>query len=253
MVSKRLLVLLSLLTPTAFAGTASAQATDIGVVQGQGTPNQPPPFQGTPNQPPPFQGTPNQPPPYQPPPQYPPPQQEYRYQPQQQPYGQPQYQQAQPQRAPGLPYRKPYKDGDPIPDGYHVEEKPRTGLAVGGWLLLLIPYGISALSALAAKGDNQTNWLYLPVAGPWMMMGLRHYASSCHNQNGDHSDGLNCVADVFVVTGLIVDGLMQAGGTAMLLAAYLNPKEELVRDHRALLIKPTRIGSGYGLGLISEF
>jgi hypothetical protein len=39
----------------------------------------------------------------------------------------------------------------------------------------------------------------------------------------------------------------------MLLAAYLNPKEELVRDHRALLVKPTRIGSGYGLGLISEF
>jgi hypothetical protein len=252
---------IALLTPMLLTRAAHADpATDIGVIPpGQGTPNQPPPFQGTPNQPPPFQGTPNQPPPYQPPPQ------QYQYQPQpqyQQPqYQQPQYQQQyryqpQPQQqyqAPP-PRRQPYHDGDPVPDGYHVEDKPRSGLVVGGWLMLLIPYGISALSAVAAKGDNETGWLYVPVAGPWFMMGRRNYADpGCGHKNNDASDGLGCVADVFVVTGLIVDGVLQAAGATMLLLAYLNPKQELVRDQRAVRVLPTRVGSGYGLGLGATF
>ena len=35
-----------------------------------------------------------------------------------------------------------------VPVGYHVEDKPRQGLVVAGYILVLVPYGIVALSAL---------------------------------------------------------------------------------------------------------
>jgi len=55
------------------------------------------------------------------------------------------------------------------------------------------------------------------------------------------------------VTGLIFDGIIQATGATLLLVGYLNPKQELVRDERALRIVPARVGSGYGVGLSAAF
>jgi hypothetical protein len=110
--------------------------------------------------------------------------------------------------------------------------------------VLLIPYGIGALSAVAAKGSNESSWLYVPVAGPWLTMGLREYGS-CQRPNTD--DSLRCVADIFVVMGLIFDGVIQVTGGTLLLVGYLNTKQELVRDEAALRIRPVQVGSGYGL------
>ena len=88
------------------------------------------------------------------------------------------------------------------------------------------------------------------MAGPWLTIGQRQYGSW---QRASLDDSLRCVADVFVVIGLVLDGVVQATGATLLLAGYLNTKPELVRDERAVRILPTRIGSGYGLGLTSGF
>jgi hypothetical protein len=228
---------LALMVPLALARHAHATqpAGDIGVVQPQGTPTQPPP--STP------------PPQYQPQPQYQPPPQ-YQGQPQYQPAPPVQYQ-YQPKPPPPAP-SKHWEEGDAVPEGYHVEERPRQGLVVGGFVLILVPYAISALTAVGAKGDNETNWLFAPVAGPWFLMGRRHYAC-CSNSATSSDSGLGCVADVFVVTGLIVDGILQATGATLLLLGYLNTKPALVRDERALRIRPMRIGNGYGAGLGAMF
>jgi hypothetical protein len=53
--------------------------------------------------------------------------------------------------------------------------------------------------------------------------------------------------------GLVVDGIMQATGTTLLLVGYLNTKEELVRDDRALRLRPMKLGTGYELGLGAAF
>lgn len=148
------------------------------------------------------------------------------------------------------PRRRRYVEGEPIPVGYHLEEKPQQGLVTAGFIVLLIPYGISALTALAAKGSNESTWLYAPVAGPFLTIGLREYGT-CNKPGA--SDSLRCLADVFVVTGLIFDGIMQVTGATLLLAGYLNTKTELVRDERALRILPTQVGTGYGMGLRGGF
>jgi hypothetical protein len=250
---------------TVLALTRHAGATPPDEPQPVYQPQAPPQPQYSP--PPPPQYAPPQQPQYPYPPQpqypYPPPQQQYEpqpqypypYQPQPAYAPQPQYQyQYQPPPKP-----RPYRDGDPIPVGYHVEERSRSGLVTGGWVLLLVPYGISALSAIGTRGDNATSWLYAPVIGPWFVLGNRNY-SGCQNStsgNGSTSNSANddagCPGDIFAVMGLIIDGILQAGGIAMLLVGYLDTKHVVVRDEPALRILPMRIGTGHGVGLALTF
>jgi hypothetical protein len=53
--------------------------------------------------------------------------------------------------------------------------------------------------------------------------------------------------------GLIVDGVMQATGGALLLGGYLATKPQLVPNEEALRVRPMRVGSGYGVGVLGEF
>ncbi len=200
-----------------------------------------PPQQYPPQQYPPQQYPPQQYPPQQYPPQQYPPQQ---YPPQQYPA---------PRPAPygyQAPYELPYKEGQPIPVGYHLTEQPRYGLALGGWLTLGIPYGISIIAASAGNFENESTWLLLPVFGPWMTLGRRDYGD-CDDSSSD--EGLTCVADVFVVMGLIMDGIAQAGGATMLIIGYTSTKKKLIRDDMGLRISPRAIASGYGLMVSGDF
>ena len=228
MPQKRVLAVCSstLLAAVLLAPAALAQPVqDIGVVP----PSQP---QGQPQ--------------YQQPPTYPQyPQQQY---PQQQ-YPQQQYPQY-PQYPPVYPRPRTWRDGDPVPAGYHVEEKPRSGLVTGGLIMVLVPYSIGAFAAVSAKFGNESSYLLAPVIGPWLTMGQRHYFS-CPRSGG--GDTLGCAADVFVVMGLIFSGVVQAGGATLLLVGLLNPKPTLVHDDRALHVRPMNVGSGYGLGLQQVF
>src|SRR5262249_48225009 len=57
--------------------------------------------------------------------------------------------QAPPPQAPPpqAPQRGQWRPGDPAPPGYHVEEKPRTGLVVAGAILAGVPYFFSVVAA----------------------------------------------------------------------------------------------------------
>lgn len=216
MAPKRLLAVVAFMTPLALARGAHATepVTDIGVLPPQQPPQYPPQYQ------------------QQPPPQYP---LDPQY---------PQYPRSYRQRS------QRWRDGDPVPPGYHVEERPRQGLVTAGLIMVLVPYGIGLLAAAAAKFDNQSTWLAAPVVGPWFMMGQRHYAVCTKS---DTQNSLGCVGDIFLVMGLVIDGVVQTTGATLFLVGFLATKPDLVRDDRALRIAPTRIGSGYGLGLTSGF
>lgn len=170
-----------------------------------------------------------------PPPGYPP--QGYGYPPQA--YGVP---------PPSLPYRK----GDRVPAGYHVEEKPRKGLVVTGVLLTAIPYAFGLFAATAANFDNQSGWLAVPYLGPWLTIGRRSYGD-CDRTAGSSHETARCAGDVLAAVGLVFDGVVQAVGGTLLLVGVLTPKEELVRDGQSLRVTPIRIGSGYGLGMRGAF
>jgi len=229
---------------TRLALAAKSLGLALALVSPAGAQQPPPPPQPyPPQQYPPQQYPPQQYPPQQyPPQQYPPPQyQPQQYQPPRQaPYG---YQ---------APYELPYKEGQPIPVGYHPIERPRYGLALGGWLTLGIPYGISIVAASAGNFENESSWLLLPVLGPWMTLGRREYGD-CDNSASD-KENADCVADVFVVMGLIMDGLAQAGGATMLIIGYTTTKTKLVRNDVARVqIGPRRIASGYGVAVSGDF
>ncbi len=149
------------------------------------------------------------------------------------------------------PYELPYKVGQPIPPGYRLNEEPRWGLVSGGWILLGIPYGISLASALSADFKNESVWLVIPVLGPWMTIGRRDYYDCDGTDAKLHTAG--CVADTFVVMGLIFDGVMQIGGATMVLLGYTQKKKTLVREQWGLELRPGVIGSGYGALLGSAF
>jgi len=134
------------------------------------------------------------------------------------------------------PPRMAFVDGTPVPAGYHVESSPRRGMIIGGAVTFGSLYVISVIAADARGSDGTTNEnlkpLYLPVFGPLL--------SSSKVQNG---------------TGiLILDGIGQAAGLAMVIAGVAFPKTELVRNDVAEVhLVPTAASDREGLSLLGIF
>ena len=122
-----------------------------------------------------------------------------------------------------------------------------------GYIVTGIPYFFSAVTALAANTQNESGWLLVPFAGPWLTMGRRAYSCNLDSSNQTTSQSLNCVADVFVVMGLILDGVMQAAGGTLLIVGYSATRPGLVRNDESVRLTPMHIGSGVGAGLVGAF
>lgn len=156
--------------------------------------------------------------------------------------------------APQAPPELPYKEGAPIPVGYHYEERPRKALVITGWILSGVGYGIVLSAAISSDFENQSGWLAVPFAGPWITLGRRN--SSCNdsdpNQEGDGT-GWECLGDLFLGLGLIMDGMVQAAGGTLLLIGYTNPKTHVIRDGAKVNVQPMSVGSGHGLGVTGSF
>jgi hypothetical protein len=147
----------------------------------------------------------------------------------------------------------PYREGAPIPAGYHLEERPRTGLITAGWIVTAIPYGIGVIGAAGAEFRNASGWLTVPFVGPWLTIARRDYSCEESDDDGDGDEAVQCLGDVFLVTALIFDGIVQATGGTLLAIGYADPKTLLVRDDARLRIRPSQMGSGYGIGLDGSF
>jgi hypothetical protein len=112
---------------------------------------------------------------------------------------------------------KNWNEGDPIPPGYHPQDRMRTGLLVGGLVLFGTLYLFSALGGAiaidACKGSSNCHggFLLVPVVGPFIEIA---------NANG------SAVAIVFG----IIDGVGQAAGVAMAVAGFTWPKTVLIRN-----------------------
>jgi hypothetical protein len=144
-----------------------------------------------------------------------------------------------------------YSEGEPVPLGYRVVQEPRWGLVTGGWILTGVTWGLSAMVALSADFKNSSGYLLAPFVGPWLLMGRRDYGH-CSRSSTARED-LRCTADVFVVMGLITDGILQAGGGALLLSGYFAQRKILVRSDVALTIRPRVTNTGYELTAIGTF
>jgi hypothetical protein len=177
------------------------------------------------------------PPPGAPPAAYPPPPAGYAYP----PPGYAAY--PTPLRAPdSVPY-----DGGPVPAGYHVEERPRRGLLIGGPIILGVPYILGLTVASSENFPNSTGWLVVPGIGPWITLAARHKSTNCTGSSS-FSDCVDSSLDSATRTFLILDGLMQTAGAVMTIVGIASPRQVVARDFVGRLhLAPSTIGrTGYG-------
>lgn len=136
-----------------------------------------------------------------------------------------------------MPAELPYEEGDPVPYGYRPETRIRKGLVIGGAVTLGSLYLISAsIGSLANDIDSSSDEftpLFFPVVGPFITI-----------KTAD-SEG----SGTFF---LLIDGVGQSAGLAMLIAGLASPRSVLIRNDLAeVRVAPVVVGDGQlGLGLV---
>jgi hypothetical protein len=127
-----------------------------------------------------------------------------------------------PQQAPQVvaPRELDWEPGEPITPGYHPSTKIRTGLVIGGsvtfgvlWLLNIsvASVAVQATSDCSSCSSSGLEPLFAPIVGPFIAI-----ATTRANALGGFWLGF--------------DGVVQAGGVAMLIAGIAAPKNRLIRN-----------------------
>ncbi len=131
----------------------------------------------------------------------------------------------------------------PPPPGYHWQKRAHLGPIIGGAALLGSTWGLSSFVGalaydLSTTHDPNYEWLFLPVFGPFVEL---KYSSTATGS---------------VV--LVIDGLAQAGGLALLIYGIASPVMRLRRDEVSTAVHvmpvPMVLGrDGGGLGVVGTF
>lgn len=145
----------------------------------------------------------------------------------------------------------PYRDGQEIPPGYRLDERPRMGLVVGGLLTWGAAYAVGFAVAASNSFGNGTSWLAVPLVGPWAAIGAR--GNPCEISGVHQVPTQECVNaalnEASHISLLLLDGLVQLVGASLFVVGMAAKKKELVRkDVAGWSLVPVRHGTG-GAGL----
>jgi hypothetical protein len=195
----------------------------------------------------------------QPPPQPYPPQPPQPYPPQ--PYPQPQYPYPQPYPQPQYPYPQPYPQPQyPYPQAQPYPQpafpppaqppsaqaevlvvEPIYPLIVGGVISFTLAYSVPLIAAGAQGFSNGSEWLAIPLFGPFVTIGERDWG--CRGNADDCNDDL-------VGAGLAMSAIFQAAGVAMFIPGVLVKRE---RIEKVYAIAPIMTDEVLGLGMTGQF
>lgn len=128
-----------------------------------------------------------------------------------------------------------YHEGDVVPDGYHVETRPRSGLAWLGAGLFGVPYTLTAIVGLAGR-DPDNRWLLVPVFGPIIYVA-----------NSDTSGDFAAQGVAF----LALDSIAQATGLTLLAVGVNTKMTVLARNDVAVV--PSCTATGCALQAVGRF
>jgi hypothetical protein len=134
-----------------------------------------------------------------------------------------------------------YEEGDPIPPGYHKRTRIRKGMVAAGAATFGALYVFSLLFAAAGDGicsaqNDQCKYgwrdLYIPVAGPFIAI-------------HDFGPGGGTAP-------LVIDGVGQAAGLALLIGGIAAQETQLVRNdiskpHVFFTPRVARNSTGFGI------
>lgn len=152
-----------------------------------------------------------------------------------------------------LPPVMPYREGQPVPPGYHLEERPIRAALITGYVITAVPYFTGLLIAATSGFPNRSIFLVVPWAGPWLTLGLRENRCDTETYDEDSTDADGCIEDAVAGFALVFDGLMQGAGGALVLVGYLAPQTKLVRDTPPVSFRVRRMGAGYGISAFGVF
>jgi hypothetical protein len=128
---------------------------------------------------------------------------------------------------------------------------PNWPITAGGIAVFAGAYVPSVIVAIANTNPHD-NWLYLPLAGPWIDLGIR---PACGNLPGQ----TNCARASTYAGLLIVDGIMQTLGVIGAALGAVTPERRTYsiaarREERpSVRLVPASIGRGYGVAAFGKF
>ena len=147
------------------------------------------------------------------------------------------------------PPRRPYDSRRPIPPDNHVETVERSGLVVGGAVLLGVGYTSSVALAVYCEPEHcsGTRGLFVPVVGPLI-------AAVAHERPGGNGIDYSRFWPLLMAADF---GVQAAGATLVILGLTLKPKQVLVGNDVAtsnVRLTPLSMGNGgSGLGLAGDW
>jgi hypothetical protein len=141
----------------------------------------------------------------------------------------------------GAPEELPYRAGDAIPLGYHLERTARETYIEAG----IVAFGIGYASAIAVGAsdgfENKKGYVLIPLVGPLFTINSRDRRNDSASQSG------------FVFFETVIDLALQATGAGAVLLEEVRPKTRLVRDTALRLsVSPQLARDFVGLSLTGE-
>ena len=120
---------------------------------------------------------------------------------------------------------------------------PNRPLLITGGAIIAASY-TPALVVAATSGRDGDQYLYIPVAGPWIDLGVR----------GGCGPG-SCGTEAIYKTLLVATGIAHAVGAAAVISSFLVPEQRTLRTADAKPhVVPTQMGkNGYGLSLVGNW
>lgn len=127
-----------------------------------------------------------------------------------------------------------YRDDQAAPPGYVLEEQARRGLVIPGVAVV----GALYITGLITTGvlqsfPNKTGFLAIPVAGPWITLVTRDTSCDAVDLDTSLDSSLECDEDKALDRLLVLDGLVQAIGTALIVTGFTWTKSVWVREDLA--------------------
>lgn len=134
---------------------------------------------------------------------------------------------------------RPWEEGDEVPRGYRVEASsggPGVTARIAGTWFFGISYAAAYATALAAPQDAGA--MFVPVAGPWLVLGD--------------------VEDRGAKAALVIDGVLQGAGALLILGGIASTDRQLLREPEArtsprLRVTASAVPGSYRLGLSGAF
>jgi hypothetical protein len=142
----------------------------------------------------------------------------------------------------GYPLVLPYREGVPVPRGYHVEERPASGLLWTGGVAWGVGYAAGLGLAMSESFENGTGWTVLPLIGPFAAIGAREFKCRVNGDDIDDIDDVDDTADeaercirraqteAISIALLAADGMVQVTGALLFAAGLASGTKELVWD-----------------------